>query len=119
MFAFPKSLYSVYDTLKITVGHRPNAVVLDFFAGSGTTLHATTLLNARQSGQRQCILVSNNEVEAKVAEELKEKGVYPGTSSLRSTGCATASRGLAAKISCKAVETTERSCRVNISMEVR
>jgi adenine-specific DNA-methyltransferase len=78
MFAFPKSLYSVYDTLKVTVGHRPNAVVLDFFAGSGTTLHATTLLNARQSGQRQCILVSNNEVEAKMAQELKEKGVYPG-----------------------------------------
>jgi len=78
MFAFPKSLYSVYDTLKITVGHRPNAVVVDFFAGSGTTLHATTLLNARQSGQRQCILVSNNEVEAKVAAELKEEGVYPG-----------------------------------------
>lgn len=35
--------------------------VLDFFAGSGTTLHATMQLNAEDGGHRQCILVTNNE----------------------------------------------------------
>ena len=38
-----------------------NYVVLDFFAGSGTTLHATMQLNAEDGGHRQCILVTNNE----------------------------------------------------------
>lgn len=39
----------------------PNATILDFFAGSGTTLHATMQLNAEDGGHRQCILVTNNE----------------------------------------------------------
>ena len=39
----------------------PNAIVLDFFAGSGTTLHATMQLNSEDEGHRQCILVTNNE----------------------------------------------------------
>lgn len=38
-----------------------NDIVLDFFAGSGTTLHATMQLNAEDGGKRQCILVTNNE----------------------------------------------------------
>lgn len=39
----------------------PDAIILDFFAGSGTTLHATMALNAEDGGHRQCILVTNNE----------------------------------------------------------
>lgn len=38
-----------------------NVTILDFFAGSGTTLHATMQLNATDGGHRQCILVTNNE----------------------------------------------------------
>lgn len=38
-----------------------DAIILDFFAGSGTTLHATMQLNAEDGGKRQCILVTNNE----------------------------------------------------------
>ena len=38
-----------------------HSIVLDFFAGSGTTLHATMQLNAEDGGKRQCILVTNNE----------------------------------------------------------
>jgi adenine-specific DNA-methyltransferase len=38
-----------------------NITILDFFAGSGTTLHATMALNAEDGGNRQCILVTNNE----------------------------------------------------------
>lgn len=36
-------------------------IILDFFAGSGTTLHTTMQLNAEDGGHRQCILVTNNE----------------------------------------------------------
>jgi adenine-specific DNA-methyltransferase len=38
-----------------------NITILDFFAGSGTTLHATMQLNAEDGGHRKCILVTNNE----------------------------------------------------------
>ena len=38
-----------------------NSTILDFFAGSGTTLHATMQLNSEDGGHRQCILVTNNE----------------------------------------------------------
>lgn len=43
------------------LGFRKNQIILDFFAGSGTTLHATMQLNSEDGGQRQCILVTNNE----------------------------------------------------------
>lgn len=38
-----------------------NPIILDFFAGSGTTLHATMQLNSEDGGHRKCILVTNNE----------------------------------------------------------
>lgn len=77
-FPFPKSLYAVRDTLLTVVRDRPNALILDFFAGSGTTLHATALINALDGGSRRCILVSNNEVAAKVSDRLLRAGHLPG-----------------------------------------
>ena len=44
-FPFPKSLYAVEDALRFYVGHKPNALIVDFFAGSGTTAHAVMRLN--------------------------------------------------------------------------
>src|SRR5699024_2628933 len=44
-FTFPKSLYAVEDSLRVAVGDKPDAVVLDFFSGSGTTAHALMRLN--------------------------------------------------------------------------
>lgn len=61
IFSYPKSLYAVQDTLRFFVINKSNAKILDFFAGSGTTLHATMLLNQEDGGHRQCFLVSNNE----------------------------------------------------------
>lgn len=58
-FNFPKSLYLIQDTLKLST--QKDALILDFFAGSGTTLHATMQLNNEDGGNRQCILVTNNE----------------------------------------------------------
>ena len=77
-FPFPKSLYAVLDTLRFAVGNKKDATVLDFFAGSGTTLHALNLLNAEDNGHRQCILVTNNEVSINEANSLKKKGIFPG-----------------------------------------
>ena len=60
-FAFPKPSTLVKFLLSTTVKTLPNATILDFFAGSGTTLHATMQLNAEDGGHRKCILVTNNE----------------------------------------------------------
>jgi adenine-specific DNA-methyltransferase len=77
-FAFPKSLYAVRDALAAVVATRPDSLILDFFAGSGTTLHATTYLNAQDGGRRQCILVTNNELSAEDEKRLAEAGHLPG-----------------------------------------
>lgn len=47
--------------LLLKIANSEDATVLDFFAGSGTTLHATMQLNAEDGGHRKCILVTNNE----------------------------------------------------------
>lgn len=60
-FDFPKSLWNTYDCLYAIVSQNKNAVVLDYFAGSGTTGHAVLELN-RDGGRRQFILCTNNEV---------------------------------------------------------
>lgn len=77
-FSFPKSLYATQDTLWFFVSNKPNALIVDFFAGSGTTLHAVNLLNAEDGGHRRCIMVTNNEVSADEAKALTEQGYHPG-----------------------------------------
>jgi adenine-specific DNA-methyltransferase len=86
LFPFPKSLYLVRDSIAAVVRNRPNALILDFFAGSGTTLHATCLLNAADGGNRRCILVTNNEVAEGKAKSLSSKGIYPGDPEFESHG---------------------------------
>ena len=58
-FETPKPINLIKRILKFK--RENNSIILDFFAGSGTTLHATMLLNAEDGGHRQCILVTNNE----------------------------------------------------------
>jgi adenine-specific DNA-methyltransferase len=77
-FPFPKSLYAVEDTIRFFVKNKPDAVVLDFFGGSGTTAHAIARLNRQDGGRRQSILVTNNEVSADEAEEMRHRGLRPG-----------------------------------------
>ncbi len=77
-FPFPKSLYAVRDALASVCLRRPDALILDFFTGSGTTYHATCLLNAEDKGRRRCIMVTNNEVQDEVAKKLEKEGRYPG-----------------------------------------
>lgn len=85
-FAFPKSLYAVRDTLAAVVGDNPDALIVDFFAGSATTLHATAYLNAQLGGRRRCIAVTNNEVSAEDAKRLAEAGHHPGDSEYENVG---------------------------------
>ena len=58
-FTYPKSVRLIQRIVGLY--SNPSSTVLDFFAGSGTALHATMQLNAEDGGHRQCILVTNNE----------------------------------------------------------
>lgn len=85
-FPFPKSVYAVRDCLAAVVRNRPDALILDFFAGSGTTFHATCLLNAEDGGRRRCVLVTNNEVDEKTTRQLYKRGVFRGDAEFESHG---------------------------------
>jgi len=60
-FSYPKSIHAVVDAIYIGGASRPDSVVLDYFAGSGTTGHAVINLNRREGGKRQFILVEMGE----------------------------------------------------------
>jgi len=60
-FDFPKSVFNTYDCLEPIIAQRENAIVLDYFAGSGTTGHAVMLINKEYGGNRRFILCTNNE----------------------------------------------------------
>ena len=77
-FPFPKSLYSVEDALRFFLSNKPDAIVLDYFGGSGTTAHAVMRLNRQDDGRRQCICVTNNEVAADEQRNLRQTGLRPG-----------------------------------------
>ncbi len=87
-FNFPKSLYAVADCIRFFAATKPNAIIVDFFAGSGTTLHAVNLLNAEDGGQRRCILVTNNEVSDAEAKEMAKRGLKPGDDEWEQLGIA-------------------------------
>lgn len=61
VFDYPKPSTFIKRLLYYTTQQNKNATILDFFAGSGTTLHATMQLNVEDGGKRKCILVTNNE----------------------------------------------------------
>lgn len=69
-FTFPKSLWAVYDAIKIMTEDCPDAIVMDFFAGSGTTGHAVWKLNQDIGGNRRFILV---QLPEKIDEANKEQ----------------------------------------------
>ena len=77
-FPYPKSLYAVEDILRFFLAETRDAVVLDFFAGSGTTAHAVMRLNRLDRGRRRCISVTNNEVSPDEEDQLRSQGHRPG-----------------------------------------
>ncbi|HEX8124121.1 MAG TPA: DNA methyltransferase [Allosphingosinicella sp.] len=87
-FPFPKSVYAVEDALRFFIKDKPQAIILDFFSGSGTTAHAVMRLNRQDQGCRQCISVTNNEVAAAEQMALREQGRRPGDSEWEKWGIA-------------------------------
>lgn len=87
-FPYPKSLYSVEDAIRFFTLNKKNALIVDFFAGSGTTLHAVNLLNAQDEGNRRCILVTNNEVSNEDRISLEKSGYKPGDVEWKNLGIA-------------------------------
>lgn len=87
-FHYPKSLYSVHDAIRFFVDKKPNALIVDFFAGSGTTLHAVNLLNAEDGGHRRCIMVTNNEIAAEERKGFEARGIKQGDPEWEARGIA-------------------------------
>lgn len=87
-FPFPKSLYAVHDVIRFFVAKKTDALIVDFFAGSGTTLHAVNLLNAEDGGHRRCIMVTNNDVSDTEVKTLTKQGYKPGDEEWEQLGIA-------------------------------
>ena len=87
-FDFPKSVYATHDAISSVMKHNKDALIVDFFAGSGTTLHAVNLLNAEDGGARRCVCVTNNEVSADEQKKFVSKGLRQGDEDWESHGIA-------------------------------
>lgn len=77
-FSYPKSVYAVKDCLYYATRDKKNALIIDFFAGSGTTQHAVNLLNSEDNGCRKCIMVTNNEISLEEEKRLTKLGFKKG-----------------------------------------
>ncbi len=73
-FSFPKSLYTVLDTVYAATADDKNAIIMDFFSGSGTTAHAVMKLNAVDGGNRKFIMIQ-------LPEDLNDAASRPGLDS--------------------------------------
>lgn len=75
-FSYPKPLDLIIEVIRACA--KDHALIVDFFAGSGTTLHAVNMLNSEDSCNRRCILTTNNEVSKSQAKSLCKAGIHPG-----------------------------------------
>ena len=73
VFSYPKSIHAVKDIIEILTEREGDDVILDFFAGSGTTAHAVLELNKKDSGSRQFILVEQMDYVESVTVPRVEK----------------------------------------------
>ena len=85
-FSYPKSVYATRDALEVAIGDRPDALIVDFFAGSGTTTQAVCLLNRADGGRRRSIVVTNNEVDAELADKLHKQDLFTGDRQFEANG---------------------------------
>lgn len=74
-FSYPKSIHAVVDSIYVAGASSPNALVLDYFGGSGTTAEAVIKLN-RVGGHRKYILVEQGEYFDTVLKPRIQKVVY-------------------------------------------
>ncbi len=83
-FPFPKDHEVLMRWIRLAAPSE--AVVLDFFGGSGSTAEAVMRLNAEDGGTRQAILVTNNEVAAAEEKKLRKDGHLPGSADWKAKG---------------------------------
>lgn len=77
-FDFPKSLYAVEDVIRFFVKNKPEATIIDFFGGSGTTVHAVMRLNEQDGGNRKSITITNNEISLQNNRKFSLQGLQSG-----------------------------------------
>ena len=75
-FPYPKPIDLIAEVIRACTNE--NSIVIDFFAGSGTTLNVVNLLNAEDGKDRRCILITNNEVSESKSKLLRKSGYRPG-----------------------------------------
>ncbi len=83
-FPYPKPISLIVELLRACTNK--DSIILDFFAGSGTTLNAANLLNKLDDGNRRCIIVTNNELSKKQTKALIKNGEKPGSIAWEETG---------------------------------
>ncbi len=76
VFSYPKSIYAVEDCLRIAGGSGNNSLILDYFAGSGTTGHAVINLNREDGGRRKFILVEVGDYFDNVTVSRIKKAIF-------------------------------------------
>lgn len=76
LFSFPKSLYTVMQAIYAGTYLKKQALLLDYFAGSGTTGHAVINLNREDNGNRKYILCEMAEYFSTVTKPRIEKVIY-------------------------------------------
>ena len=76
LFSFPKSIFTVVDSLKAIGNNDTNGTFLDYFAGSGTTGHATIKLNREDGGKRKYILIEMGTYFNTVTKPRIQKVIY-------------------------------------------
>ena len=76
LFSYPKSMYTIKSAIEAITYDSPNAVVLDYFAGSGTTGHAVIDLNRSDEGKRRYILVEMGDYFESVLVPRIKKVIY-------------------------------------------
>ena len=77
-FRYPKDPRVLGRWISLVTARNPEATVLDFFAGSASTVHAVMDLNRRDGSRRRCIAVTNNEIDERTAVRLAKDGHRPG-----------------------------------------
>ncbi len=75
-FSYPKSVFAVADCLRVCDVEDDNSIILDYFAGSGTTGHAVINLNREDNGNRKYILVEMGEYFDTVLKPRIQKVIY-------------------------------------------
>ena len=85
-FDFPKDVEVLKRWIGLATTGNSEAVILDFFAGSGSTGQAVMEMNAADGGRRQCILITNNELNENTEKDLLKKGLRKGESAWEAEG---------------------------------